>query len=60
MPEAEQIPVDHDGIVMFDKSFLLAADQRPALVSVMLPTTKPVSYNQLLPKSSREPGACSL
>jgi cysteine desulfurase len=36
IPEAERIPVDHDGIVMLDKlDRLLAADQRPALVSVM-------------------------
>src|SRR5262245_32649797 len=36
IPEAERIPVDHDGVVMLDKlDRLLAADPRPALVSVM-------------------------
>jgi len=37
VPEAERIPVDHDGIVVLDAlDNLLAADPRPALVSVML------------------------
>jgi cysteine desulfurase len=37
VPKAEQIPVDRDGIVMLDAlDDLLAADPRPALVSVML------------------------
>jgi cysteine desulfurase len=37
VPDAEQIPVDHDGIVAIDAlARLLAADPRPALVSVML------------------------
>jgi cysteine desulfurase len=36
-PEAEQIPVDRDGIIVLDAlDDLLAADPRPALVSVML------------------------
>jgi cysteine desulfurase len=36
-PEAERIPVDRDGIIVLDAlNDLLAADQRPALVSVML------------------------
>ncbi len=36
-PEAEQIPVDRDGIIVLDElDDLLAADPRPALVSVML------------------------
>jgi cysteine desulfurase len=36
-PEAEQIPVDREGIVVLDAlEDLLAADPRPALVSVML------------------------
>src|SRR5271166_2679579 len=37
VPEAERIPVDRDGIVVLDTlDSLLAADPRPALVSVML------------------------
>jgi cysteine desulfurase len=37
VPEAERIPVDHDGIVVLDTlDRLLAADSRPALLSVML------------------------
>jgi cysteine desulfurase len=37
VPEAERIPVDRDGIVVLDVlDRLLAADPRPALVSVML------------------------
>ena len=37
VPEAERIPVDRGGVVMLDTlKRLLAADQRPALVSVML------------------------
>jgi cysteine desulfurase len=37
VPEAERIPVDRDGIVVLDTlDDLLAADPRPALVSVML------------------------
>jgi cysteine desulfurase len=37
VPEAERIPVDRDGIVVLDAlDRLLAADPRPALVSVML------------------------
>ena len=37
VPAAERIPVDRDGIVVLDAlDRLLAADQRPALVSVML------------------------
>ena len=37
VPEAELIPVDHDGVVVLDAlDRLLAADPRPALVSVML------------------------
>jgi cysteine desulfurase len=37
VPEAEPIPVDRDGIVVLDAlARLLAADERPALVSVML------------------------
>jgi cysteine desulfurase len=37
VPEAERIPVDHDGIVVLDAlARLLAGDRRPALVSVML------------------------
>jgi cysteine desulfurase len=37
IPEAEQIPVDRDGIVRLDAlADLLAEDTRPALVSVML------------------------
>jgi cysteine desulfurase len=36
-PEAEQIPVDRDGIIVLDAlDDLLAADSRPTLVSVML------------------------
>ncbi len=36
-PEAEEIPVDGDGVVRFDAlEFLLLEDSRPALVSVML------------------------
>jgi cysteine desulfurase len=36
VPEAERIPVDYDGIVMLDTlNRALAADPRPALVSVM-------------------------
>jgi cysteine desulfurase len=36
VPEAERIPVDRDGVVMLDTlKGLLAADRRPALVSVM-------------------------
>jgi cysteine desulfurase len=36
VPEAERIPVDRDGVVMLDTlKRLLAADRRPALVSVM-------------------------
>src|SRR6516165_5952444 len=36
VPEAERIPVDRGGVVMLDTlKRLLAADQRPALVSVM-------------------------
>ena len=35
-PEAERIPVDHDGVVMLDKlDGLLSNDPRPALISVM-------------------------
>jgi cysteine desulfurase len=37
VPEAERIPVDHDGVVMLDTlDRLLSDDPRPALVSVML------------------------
>jgi cysteine desulfurase len=37
VPEAERIPVDQDGVVVLDAlDRLLAADPRPALVSVML------------------------
>ena len=37
VPEAEQIPVDNDGVVRLDAlADLLAGDTRPALVSVML------------------------
>jgi cysteine desulfurase len=37
VPKAERIPVDHDGVVVLDNlDRLLAADPRPALVSVML------------------------
>ena len=36
VPEAERIPVDHDGVVMLDTlDRLLSDDPRPALVSVM-------------------------
>jgi cysteine desulfurase len=37
VPQAERIPVDRDGVVVLDRlDRLLAADPRPALVSVML------------------------
>jgi cysteine desulfurase len=37
VPKAELVPVDHDGVVVLDTlDRLLAADARPALVSVML------------------------
>jgi cysteine desulfurase len=37
VPKAERVPVDHDGVVVLDTlDRLLAADPRPALVSVML------------------------